>query len=60
MFGKYCKNLILSFICAFVCLGAAAGEGYRDIVPSSIDISAPWENTPTQNYNDAMIVKNAF
>lgn len=60
MFGKYCKNLILSFICALVCLGAAAGEGYRDIVPSSIDISAPWENTPTQNYNDAMIVKNAF
>ena len=60
MFGKYCKNLIISFICALVCLGAAAGEGYRDIVPSSIDISAPWENTPTQNYNDAMIVKNAF
>ena len=60
MFGKYCKNLILSFICALVCLGASAGEGYRDIVPSSIDISAPWENTPTQNYNDAMIVKNAF
>lgn len=60
MFGKYCKNLILSFICALVCLSASAGEGYRDIVPSSIDISAPWENTPTQNYNDAMIVKNAF
>lgn len=60
MTKKHIKNFIFFLFCAFLCQSVSAQGAYRDILPSSISIDAPWENSSTQNYNDSMIVKNAL
>ncbi len=60
MVKKHIKNFIFFLFCAFLCQSVSAQGAYRDILPSSISIDAPWENSSTQNYNDSMIVKNAL
>lgn len=60
MAKKYIKNFIFFLFCALICQSVSAQSAYRDILPSSINIDAPWENSSTQNYNDSMIVKNAL
>lgn len=60
MAKKYIKNFIFFLFCALICQSVSAQSAYRDILPSSININAPWENSSTQNYNDSMVVKNAL
>lgn len=60
MVKKHIKNFIFFLFCALLCQSVSAQGAYRDILPSSISIDAPWENSSTQNYNDSMIVKNAL
>ncbi len=60
MAKKYIKNFIFFLFCALICQSVSAQSAYRDILPSSINIDAPWENSSTQNYNDSMVVKNAL
>lgn len=60
MVKKHIKNFIFFLFCALLYQSVSAQGAYRDILPSSISIDAPWENSSTQNYNDSMIVKNAL